>query len=438
MRALPLIVIYIAAAISPLVLSALVGGPPRAIRDEIASGAGMLAFSMILAEFVLSGRFKTVSGGIGLDITMRFHQLMARGALALAMIHPFLYKTLSNPAQPGDPTRQLSVTSDFSDLVTGILAFLLLPSFVLISIGRKQLDYSYETWRLMHGIGALLIALLLLHHTTHAGRYGVEPELVWFWYAMTGLAVFSLFVVYVVKPLRQSAGAWDVVDIRPISTRTWGVTVKPKGRELQYKAGQFVWLNIDHSPFSVFENPFSISSAPASGNEVSFVIKELGDFTNNLGRYANGTKAYLDGPYGTLTVDGRTEPGIALIAGGVGIAPMLGIMRELELTGDDRARTLLYGNRAADQIVFPDELEKLAENPLTQVVHVLSEPPDGWSGPTGFIDYDLLKAQFSPEQLRSWVFVLCGPPIMMDIVEDSLISLGTPADRILSERFEYD
>jgi hypothetical protein len=59
----------------------LTGGPPRPFHQELASGLGILAFSMILVEFVLSGRFKSVSNGIGMDVTMRFHQVMARTAL---------------------------------------------------------------------------------------------------------------------------------------------------------------------------------------------------------------------------------------------------------------------------------------------------------------------------------------------------------------------
>ena len=40
--------------------------------------------------------------------------------------------------------------------------------------------------------------------------------------------------------------------------------------------------------------------------------------------------------------------------------------------------------------------------------------------------------------MTRWLFVLCGPPIMMEVVEDCLIDLGVPARQILSERFTYD
>lgn len=434
MKQLSLIVVYLAVVTLPLVLSWLVGGPPRAFRQELASGLGILAFSMILMEFVLSGRFKTISKGIGMDVTMRFHQNMARTALAFAVLHPFLYQgTPSGGQRPWDTTRQLTLTTDFSDLWTGVAAFLILPSLVLLAIGRTQLGGKYETWRLMHGVGALLIAVLLLHHSVYAGRYGSQPVMTWVWLALTALAAGSLLNCYVLTPMRSRARAWRVASVTQLTPKQWELILQPEGHAgLDYNAGQFVWLNVGHSPFSLQEHPFSICSAPASKPKLSFMIKELGDFTETIGRTEPGTVAYMDGPYGSLSVDGLNETGIALIAGGVGLAPLLGILRQNRLTGDPRDIKLIYGNRIAEQIAYREELGE------EDVVYALSEPPENWHGDTGFIDGALLDRVFSADDYKDRVFVMCGPAIMMDIVEDHLIKRGTPAHRILSERFDYD
>ena len=434
MKSLLLILLYLLAVLAPLIVSWVFGGAPRPFRHELASGLGMLGFSMILVEFILSGRFKSISSGIGMDLTMRFHQMMARTAMAFALLHPFFYSgALSGGARPWDPTRRLTIATDFSDMATGIAAFVLLPSLVLLAIGRTQLDFKYETWRLMHGIGALVIAVLLLHHAIYAGRYSGQPEMIWLWLAMTGLAVGSLLYVYLIVPLRERGRGWRVASITRLAPRQWGLTVAPDGHAgMDYKAGQFAWLNVGHSPWTLHENPFSISSAPASGPDVSFIIKELGDFTGTLDQIKSGTRAYLDGPYGSLTVEGHTEPGIALIAGGVGIAPLLSILRQIRLTGDPRKVKLVYGNRREDQILCREELAG------EDVTYVLSEPPEHWGGESGLVDTALLDRVFSPEQVSEWLFVLCGPSVMMDLVEQHLIARGTPSRRILSERFEYD
>lgn len=434
MKPLFLIMAYLVAVTFPLILSWLVGGPPRAFHQELASGLGIMAFAVVLMEFVLSGRFKSISTGVGMDVTMRFHQIMARTALGFALLHPFLYQGAPSGGQrPWDPMRQLVITTDFSALSTGIAAYLLLPCLVLLAIGRTQLDYKYETWRLMHGIGALLIALLLLHHTVYAGRYGSQPVMTWVWLTMTGIAVGSLLYVYLIVPVLDKARPWRVTSVAQLTPKQWEVTVKPDGHSgPNYKAGQFAWLTIGHSAFSMKENPFSICSAPANGPEVSFMIKELGDFTQTIGQIKPGTVAYLDGPYGNLSVEGRSEPGVALIAGGVGLAPLLGILRQMRLTGDPRKVKLIYGNRVVDQIAYRDELGS------QEVVYVLSDPPENWRGESGYIDAALMDRVFSAKEFSDWAFVMCGPAIMMDIVEDHLIEKGTPSHRILSERFDYD
>jgi predicted ferric reductase len=429
-----LIMAYLVAVTFPLTVSWLVGGPPRALHQELASGLGIMAFAVVLMEFVLSGRFRSISDGVGMDVTMRFHQIMARTALGFALLHPFLYQAAPAGGQrPWDPMRQLTITTDFSALSTGIAAYLLLPCLVILAIGRRQLDYKYETWRLMHGIGALLIAALLLHHTVYAGRYGSQPVMTWVWLTMTGIAVGSLLYVYLIVPALDRARPWRVTSVAQLTPKQWEVTLTPDGHSgLNFKAGQFAWLTIGHSAFSMKENPFSICSAPACGPEVSFMIKELGDFTQTIGQIKPGTVAYLDGPYGNLSVEGRSEPGVALIAGGVGLAPLLGILRQMRLTGDRREVKLIYGNRVVDQIAYRDELGS------QEVVYVLSDPPENWHGESGYVDAALLDRVFSAREFSDWAFVMCGPAIMMDIVEDHLIQKGTPSDRILSERFDYD
>lgn len=434
-----LILFYIAVVLLPLVLAAKSGRPPRSLWNELASGAGLLAFSIILVEFVLSGRFRFVSKRIGMDVTMRFHQLLARTALALAVVHPFLYRGLFDYQRPWDVTRQLTLTTDIGALTTGLLAWVLLAAFVLLSIARDQLPYKYETWRLMHGLGALLIAAFTLHHTLHAGRYSQDPILTGLWIALFGIAAASLLFVYFIRPLFQRKRAWHVTSVKPLALKTWELTLEPENHSgLDFEAGQFAWLNVGHSSFSLHENPFSISSAPAAGNQLQFMIKELGDFTRKLGHIKTGTKAYIDGPHGNLTVSGSDQPGVALIAGGVGIAPLLGILRQLHLENDSRPTALVYGNRVEEQIAYRDELEMLAKEHGTQIVHVLSEPPDGWAGPTGMIDSDLIEATFSAPEMKAWLYVVCGPPAMMEGVENALIETGVPPNLIRLERFDYD
>ncbi|MEM9472624.1 MAG: ferredoxin reductase family protein [Pseudomonadota bacterium] len=438
MHAVILVAAYLAITLAPLVLSVLQGRAIRPFWDEVSSGLAMAAFAILLVEFVLSGRFKVISARIGMDVTMRVHQLLARTALVFILIHPFLYQTpLLNFDLPWDVSRQLTLGLTFGSLASGLIAWIALPALVLTSIFRDQLPYRYETWRLMHGIGAVLIALAGMHHTLHAGRYSSDPVLAGFWMVLLAAALGSLAYSYLIMPLKELSRPFQVASVRKLARRTWELTIKPKSDVgLTFEAGQFVWLNLGNSPFSLHENPFSISSAP--GDDIQFVIKEAGDFTGRIGQVAPGTTAYLDGPHGNLTLKGRSGKGIALIAGGVGVVPLLSIARQLQADRDDRAMVLLYGNRLADQIVYEDELRQLSGQNNREVKFALSEPGPGWSGLTGIIDRTMIDEVFCFDDAAQWIYLVCGPPAMLDVVEHALIARGVPASQIVSERFYYD
>ncbi|MBE9553215.1 MAG: ferric reductase-like transmembrane domain-containing protein, partial [Proteobacteria bacterium] len=169
---------------------------------------------MLLMEFVLSGRFKSVSGPTGIDLTMRFHQLIARSLTAFILIHPFLYVTPLKHPLPWDTTGQLTLGLGTASILTGLLSWVLLVLLVLFAIFRDQLPYRYETWRLSHGLGAAVIAAMGTHHAIDAGRYSGHPHLTAYWLGMLGLAVFTLLYVYVITPLRQLRHPYRVVSVK--------------------------------------------------------------------------------------------------------------------------------------------------------------------------------------------------------------------------------
>ncbi len=125
-----------------------------------------------------------------------------------------------------------------------------------------------------------------------------------------------------------------------------------------------------------------------------------------------------------------------MIAGGIGITPILSMLRHMAATGDDRPVTLIWGNRREDDIVYRKELEALAAGRMNlRIHHVLSEQ-ESWPGLTGFVDAPLLGRVLSDEQLRGQVF-LCGPPVMMASVGRALRSMNVPRRRIHTERFAF-
>ena len=435
-----LFMIYIGLLLTPIALAYAQGLSPRTWRDELSSALALTAFAGLLIEFLLSGRFRFVSSHLGIDTTMRFHQLLARALAVFIVVHPFLYATpMMNYALPWDATGQHVLGLTVTTFATGLVAWLALAVLVLMAIFREQSGGSYEMWRLSHGVAALLVAVFGFHHTVQAGRYSGDMLLAYYWSVLLAIALFTLVWVYVLKPTWQLGHPYVVRSVRPIALKTWELVVEPKqSAATGFAAGQFVWLNVGHSPYSLHENPFSIASAPASKDHLAFVIKEVGDFTRSVGQVAPGTTAYVDGAHGNLAIDGRQAAGIALIAGGVGIAPLLSILRQLHHERDPRPIVLLYGNRTPEQIVYADELRGMQNDLDLQVEHVVSEPPAGWQGRTGMVDADCVRAILMRPDAADWLCFVCGPLPMIESVEEALVAIGVPDTQIVSERFYYD
>lgn len=441
MPGLLLLGFYLAVTLAPLALAWAMGLRPRPFLDELSSGLAMIAFAAMLVEFTLSGRFRTVSGRIGIDLTMRLHQLFARTVLALVLLHPFLY-TLPIPvyAPPWDVTAAEHLRLDGMTLMTGGAAWILLSVLILTGIARDSLPYSYEAWRLGHGLGAVLIAALTAHHALEAGRYSATGPVALLWLVLLSVAGATIAWVYVGSPLRQLAAPFEVRSVSRIAERTWELAVARRdGAAFGFQAGQFVWLSLNRTPFTLRENPFSIASAPHDGTRIEFVIKEVGDFTRSLAGVETGRRAWMDGPHGALRLPGAEAPGIGLVGGGVGVAPLLSILRQMQATADPRPAALLYGNRLESQIVYRDELDRLAGQRGVTVTHVIGEPLPGWVGLTGMVGRESIDAAFARrDPAGEWVYLLCGPPAMLDAAEAALMARGVPAPRIVSERFVYD
>lgn len=436
MHPLVLILAYLTLALLPLALSAALGEPRRPWRDEAASAFGMVGFAMLMLEFVLSGRFRSASGRVGIDLTMRAHRLLAWVVVVLLVVHPFFYQSSWTASGAGWGSQGLGLTG--ASALTGALALLLLVALVAIAVsGIAETDY--EGWRRMHGIGAIAIVLLATHHTLAAGRYAQHPTLIAFWSLMLAGALVSYAYVHILTPLRQRRTPYRVTVVRPLALKTWELVVEPvEPPAIEFDAGQFVWLRLDRSPFSIVEHPFSIASCPADRPRIAFAIKEAGDHTRRIGNIPVGARAYLDGPHGNFTLTGRGGDGIVFIAGGVGLASIMSILRQLRAERDRRPLILIHGNRVREQILWPEELAAMADEMSLAVHHVLAEPPPGWQGEVGQPDEAALRRLVTMPDRAAWLYFVCGPTPMIRGVRRSLRCLGVPRRQIVAEQFRFD
>ncbi|TVR98958.1 MAG: hypothetical protein EA406_05170 [Rhodospirillales bacterium] len=433
-----LIGLYVVIGLAPLAITWLRGHPRQGLAHDLSSGLVMVGFAMMLMQFLLSGRFRDITGRVGADITILFHQLIAWTILAFVLLHPFLYAVPGLWPDPAQAVATLRGMFGSDALRSGGIAWWLLILLVPMAMWRDRLPIRYEIWRLSHGLGAAVIALAGLHHTLTVGTYSADPWLAGFWVVLAGLAVASLVHVYVLKPLRQFRHPYRLVSNREVADRIWEIQVEAERRPaINFAAGQFIWLNLGHSPFRLVEHPFSLSSTPADRPRLAVTVRESGDFTNRIGEIPVGTRAYVDGPYGTFTLARRRASGLAFFAGGVGLGPIIGLLRELVQEQYRGPVHLLYGNRVETQILYRDELEAMGKTLDFRLQLILSEPPEGWRGPAGELTPEVIDACLDGRFPKDWLYFVCGPVPMMESVEATLLARGVPARRIVSERFKY-
>lgn len=206
-------------------------------------------------------------------------------------------------------------------------------------------------------------------------------------------------------------------------------TFRP-GRPLPVAPGQFLELSVPGI------GAFPVSTA-AYGNGERFVacIRRAGRVTAALYRQCEGAEVGLRGPFGNgFPLDEFWGRDVLLVAGGLGMAPLRGLLQAL-LAQRQRLGELilLYGTREPDLLLFREELERLAAQGLLRLrfsVDFATELP--WTTGSflckvGLVSELLEDLALAPERTTAAV---CGPPGLYQCVPGELAELGIPSQQI--------
>ncbi len=431
-RALAWGLVYLLLALVPLLLALL--RPPADMRGflvEFGALLGLLALGVFAMQMVASGRHRWFAGSLGFDNVLQFHRQMGLFALLLVVAHP---ATLII-AEP----RYFEYLDPRQDTLRALALLTLLVATVILigsSLWRRALGLSYEWWRIVHGGLAAFIVLGGIGHALMVGRYTAGAVTIALLLAALAIPLGLLLDSRLLRPLRMRRRGWTVVDNRPMRGDATTLTLEADdGRGMPFQPGQFIWVTIGDTPFSLQQHPFSLVTPPTQGHRIAFTAKRLGDFTNSLPEVTPGTRAWVEGPYGAFVPDTANTSGAVLIAGGIGITPIISILRTFNETGIKIPLWLIYANQRWEETTFREELERHSRSLALEVVHVLAQPHDGWTGDTGYVDGALLARRLPADDGQREYFI-CGPDPLMDAAEMGLIRQGVSPARIFSDRFD--
>ncbi len=224
-------------------------------------------------------------------------------------------------------------------------------------------------------------------------------------------------------------------EVKEIIFRTYNVvSVRfPRPAGLEYKPGQYFFVSL-RSGGKELKHHFSFSSSPTEIDHIEFTKKlSDSDYSAALKALKIGDWAGLDAPYGKFTFEGEHEK-IGLLGGGIGITPFISIVKYCTDKRLNTKITLLYGNRSENDIAFRKELEEMQRNNENfKLVLLLNAAVPGWTGPTGFIDADLVKKEIS--DYSDTLFFTCGPPPMVEAMKKVTAGLNLPKDQLKAEIF---
>jgi len=393
--------------------------PPVELVDTV--GAIILFFWM-LNSLLLSLKIPVFQRSLPYDRAVRVHVLASTGIALLLLFHAFARILGGRLIDP---------------LSWSLLGAFLLISLIAISWVRTRLFGWFQRWatrklagtrlasydlnREWHGWLFSILSIGMFIHIELSDLFFGSPwwsnavYSVYFALAM-GLHIFSKIRQYVLPRLVVS----DVRHLGDVHVVTMSGARAPS-----HKAGQFGFVSFFHDLLAGEAHPFSFLSH--GKDYVTIAVKELGDHTGNFGVIQPGDEVRVNGSFGNFR---PPESGsVCMIGSGIGIVPILGILREMVRTADTRAAEVFLSVNTRRELIDEKVLDEARAFPNIRLhVHVFEE------------DQTLYGMDYFRQYLddpRAHHYMLCSSTRVRTIVVDSLRSLGVPKRKIQYENFVF-
>lgn len=342
--------------------------------------------------------------------------------------------------------RDGSIGSTIHEIITrsylwfGFGALVLMTPLALTSFDGMVTRLGARRWKRLHrlayaaGIGGVVHYYLLVKADTTVPLG----------FAITLGLLLGSRLIPAKKPAKKKRTFWSgELKLARITQETHDVKtfrfVSPDGGPLPFEhiAGQYLNLKLTIDGKRV-NRSYTIASPPTRRDYCEISVKKVpnGYGSKHLHEtWQEGQLVKIGAPAGKFHFAGSEATRVVLVAGGIGITPMMSVIRSLTDRNWRGELYLVFSVRQVKDIVFRDELRELqARNPNLEVCITVSQDPDtAWDGPRGNITRELF-ASFVPDLTRGPV-MLCGPDPMMTAMRKILVGMGVPDAEIHQEAF---
>ena len=421
------------------------------------TAAGIMTLNLFIG-LLLSVQYRTEIGWPHRRLPLlELHKWSGYSALFVSLLHPAWL--------PLAKTANYTVLAVFFPFITreqpiltslGALAAYTLIFVVVTAYLRKR--FKYTLWKKLHYASYVVIGSFLVHgiFTEPSLKHGAlidyfDGGKVFIEFCALMCVCLIIWRVSYGRRLRLNnatqepgAPAWrgdlmidSIIDARE-DVKIFRLT-NPRGGNLPFAflPGQYLRFRLKHGD-SVFTRSYSICSAPASEAYCEVAVKRSNEgkgsaYFHDLTEV--GQKLACDGPHGTFTFAGAQSEGVVLIAGGIGLTPLLSIIRHLANHNWPHDVFLLFATSTPAHILFEAELRSLAERyrHFTYLILPSRTNESPWSGPSGRLQAAHICALVP--HIAGLPVYLCGPDLMMSAAISCLHSLGVGNTQIHTESF---
>jgi ferredoxin-NADP reductase/DMSO/TMAO reductase YedYZ heme-binding membrane subunit len=340
----------------------------------------------------------------------------------------------------------------------GFGALVLMVPLAITSFDAMVSRLGAKRWKLLHRLTYVAIGSGAYHYWLQAKSDKRQPDA--FGYVVIALVAYRV-IAHEWDTHRELVTAHEKLALAkqagPKKKRFWSGTLKlarifqetpdvktfrfvnPDGGALPFEhiAGQYLNLKLTIDGKRV-NRSYTIASSPTRNAYVEISVKKApnGYGSKHLHEtWQEGQLISISAPAGTFFFAGHEADKVVLIAGGIGITPMMSVVRSLTDRGWAGEMYLAFSVRTKPDVVFAHELEDLAarHKKLHVLITLTNDPDAAWSGARGQITKELLE-QFIPSFTRGPV-MLCGPAPMMTGMRNLLVGMGIPDGEIHQEAF---
>ena len=399
---------------------------------------GLLAADLMLLQVFLMARIPLAERAFGQDRLARWHRWTGFASFDLLLAHVVLITLgYAGPLHVNVLRELWDLVTTYPGMLLAAAAFGLLVLVVVTSLRAARRRLRYESWHLLHLYAYLGVGLALPHQLWTGEDFIGSPVARAYWWTLYAAAAGAVLVFRIGLPLwrslRHGLVVAEVVAEGPALT-----SVYLRGRrlpELPARAGQFfLWRFLDGPGWSR-AHPYSLSGPPGY-DVLRITVKELGDDSARVARLRPGTRVLVEGPYGRLTAESYGGGPVTMFACGIGVTPLLSLLWELPFRAGQA--TLVYRARTAEDLIFGDELDRLAARRGVRVVPLVGPRASATSWlPRGYGVGDVAALRAVAPDIAGHHLYICGPDGWTDAVRTAAVAAGVPAGRVHTERFAW-